>query len=256
MSAKRKPTESKHRKDRHEAEKYLWHLRPECREHFDHDHWWKKSGTNVPMEAVLWEIFRRHPETQRYHNEICDGKIALASLFPTSPPPQIAAWCCDSWPKLKKTPRRLWHEYLLEVIPPQRGFHPGAVIVLNNYRKELLSPWDSGKGDPAKFRDYIGRLSMTPTYQSRMTADVIEHDDKGRILFAIDPLSTGAGKRVEQVVKEWRKEKSAVKRGNSRLGQWGDVISSFEKQELKCEKRNDQLFARYRRIIGGLKLSR
>jgi hypothetical protein len=140
----------------------------------------------------------------------------------------------------------------LEGIPPQRGFHPGAVTVLNEYRNELLAL----KGDGATSLDYIRRLSMVPTYEGRMKSDAIEQDRKGRILLAIDPLSDGAGKQVEKIVKAWRKDKIAVTKGKARHGQWGDIISSFERDELSRpnkKKRENQLFAQYRRIVGGQK---
>ena len=142
-----------------------------------------------------------------------------------------------SWPKLDKPTMNLWREHLANN-PPQRGFHPGGVVVMNEYR-----------GEWASLSHY-----KRSRYQRLMTADMIDYDDQGKILIAIDPFSAGAGKQVEQIIKSWRKGKKAVKKGKARIGQWGDIISKFESGEFlrkRGQKRDDQLFARYRRVIGG-----
>lgn len=241
---------------RQEAQRYHWHLLPPWRERFDHDHWWLKPGQQVPLEAGIWEIFRRHPDMPSHIHRITASTETQILMSNQPAPILVAGYCFRSWPKLEKRHRKLWREFLEEVMPPQRGFHPGSVIVLNDYRKKAISLRSEAKGDPAKVLNCVRFLSFVDTYQDQMTADVVEHDKKGRILIAVDPLATGTGKLVEQIVKDWRKEKSAVKRGKPRLGQWGDVIYSFETRELSGQKRSAQLFARYRRIIGALKLSR
>jgi hypothetical protein len=62
-------------------------------------------------------------------------------------------------------------------------------------------------------------------------------------------------KRVREIIKDTRrnKQKESVP-GRSYWKEWLTVIADFEKTEMtrvvNKEKRNDQLFARYRRIIG------
>lgn len=159
------------------------------------------------------------------------------------PVPLIAAWCCDSWPKLNERTRKLWRKFLAS-----------GVIVLNDYREKLNELKQSAKEDPRKTLEVLRGYSMLPTYQNRLQAEVVDHDGDGKILLAIDPHTAGAAKQVEQVVQAWRKRRPAIKRGKARIGQWGDVISEFEQKELtpkKAIKRDDQLFARYYRIIRG-----
>ncbi len=221
-----------------EAEKYLWHLRPPWRDEFDHDHWWLNQGEDkepVTLEAAMWEIFRRHPKTlsRREHNEAMvklnsgskketDDDGTKLQLF-------LSTYCCKSWPDLQDATRGLWQVLLGEKFPPQRGFYPSPVNFLNYHR---------ATGD----RDEEWWLSRL----------VVHFHKKGRLIFAVDPFATGTGKLVEQFVKEWRQGKNPTNKGKSHLGQWLDVISSFESKELvrnSKEKQNDQLFCRYRRII-------
>lgn len=233
---------------------FLWHLAEPWREHFDHDHWWEKTGMEQPIEAWLWEIFRRQPTTLNHYLQNQTGVSPLVL-----PPHEIAKLSFLSWPKLKKRQQQLWREDMQGIIMlPQHGYNPGAVIVLNDYRKELPSPGHFIKVNVAQNLDCARRQLNVFTHQGRMTAEVVERDNRGKILLAIDPCSTGTGKRVEQIVKAWRKDKSTVKIGKPRPGQWGEVIASFENQELARQrskiKRNHQSFVRYRRIIAGLKI--
>ena len=198
------------------------------------------------MEAMLWEIFRRKPETQELHftavAKIRRHPNDVVTPLLTGPVSLAAACCCQTWPKLGKRLRWVWHDHL-ENTKPQRGFHPGALTVLNEYRKDLIS---SEKSVWENFH----KISY---HQSRMAGEIIEQDNKGKILFAVDPLASGIGKRVEQILKSWPKEKRAFKPAKFRPGQWGDVISSFENEELSRKRRKekgyDQRFAKYRRII-------
>jgi hypothetical protein len=117
----------------------------------------------------------------------------------------------------------------------------------------LVALKHSPKGDVTKRLDLARGLMMVSTKQSRMTAEAIAQDTQGKILLAIDPLATGAGKQVERIVKAWRNGRKAVNRGKLQLKKSRNVIAKFEAQELSRkanEIRDDQLFAQYRRIIG------
>src|SRR5260221_583924 len=50
---------------RREAERYLWHLRPQWQGRFNHDHWWSIPPADISPEAALWEALRRHPGVER-----------------------------------------------------------------------------------------------------------------------------------------------------------------------------------------------
>jgi hypothetical protein len=128
---------------------------------------------------------------------------------------------------------------------PQRGYHPGAVTTLNDFRKETILPGEEAKGDPRNYLRYM-------IYKDRMVAAAVDHDKHGKILIAVDPLATGTGKQIERIVKNWRGRQGAAEIGKPRLGQWLNVIASFEEHELnrsEKQRRNDQLFARYRRTL-------
>src|ERR1700722_7176799 len=47
-----------------EARKFLWHLQTNWRDKFDHDLWWNETDSKATQEAAMWEVLRRHPQTE------------------------------------------------------------------------------------------------------------------------------------------------------------------------------------------------
>ena len=97
----KRPRDTRSRsQQRRDAEKFLWHLEEPWKQVFSHQHWWYKdpktkgkdssSGKwkrespaligNIPDESVVWEMFRRHPETQ-YLNRECIRAIKQVKSF-------------------------------------------------------------------------------------------------------------------------------------------------------------------------------
>jgi hypothetical protein len=222
------------------------------RQRFAHDHWWKEPAqVATPLEAAFWEIFRRNPKIGELLKQLpqvvferWDDDLLVAGLS------------LESWPQLGNAGRKFWRYFLIERMPPQRGLHADAVILVNQHRKKLWRMQRHSKEDPGKMREYARALAIWGISKEWID-DAVQCDRDGRVLIAVDPLATGIGKLVEQIVKDWRRDFIPKQKGKQRLDQWLDVIACFEKAELDRHRgvnRDDQLFVRYRRIIDRLKL--
>lgn len=252
---------------REKSARFLWHFAPPWHEQFDHTPWWIESGSgDVPLEAALWDLFRRHPNMACAHREFDrsfrprnkrDGSpaMALIALGPFGP---LAASCGSTWPKLPEYERTLWRRYLAHVAP-QRGFHPDP-RVLN------ASDWAAAMDHLGITEDLLlrcfGASNARELGQSHdemslpdgIASSAVQEHRNGRILISIDPRFDGQGEHVDRIVAEWRKSQRPTRPGKAHTGQWLDVIKRFEDREPlpKGQIRNDQVFALYRRKIAAL----
>jgi hypothetical protein len=267
MSAKRKTIQSKHSQDRREAEKYLWHLCPPWRDKFKHDHWWKPPPSKVELEAVIWEILRRHPRAEQL--------LAKRELFQDSPEIDffISQSGTSSWPMLSKKKKKAWIKRISIELRPQHGFFGNnlseAVEVIADGRIGFHGKkfWDSMAADatqPYAF-DEMERAKKiwndsTPRkgiFGGGINFDAFKCLTLGRVLVGFDPNYPGVEKLVQMKVKELvsRAKIQSHKHntpGRSYWAEWLEVIGNFEKEELKREPtviRDDQLFKRYRGFI-------
>jgi hypothetical protein len=229
---------------RREAEHYLWHLRPEWRERFDHEHWWNGKEDKVPIEAVMWEIMRRHPNAARVHQRWNSDDEMNELQF------QVGRDGLRSWPKLTAQQQGDFKKRLWELSPSHHGFAAPPVTVLNDFR-----PFDKhirklkSKKDNERLSEFKMRL------ERRLWRNMLSFHNKGQIIVAID--IGGNADRVARGVKEAvQKLRGAAKLnaiGKSRTFQRLNVIAEFENEELsrKLSKtnRNADLFTRYRRTI-------
>lgn len=236
MKANTKSSARSHREQRLAAKDFLWHFDLAWRDRFEHDHWWlEKPKEQISLEASMWELFRRHPMTLRNrikHEQIVKSNSAIKQgkedvsrehqLF-------LSTYCCSSWQHLDAATQELWRIFLSEKVTPQHGFYPCPVTVLNHQLHGDC--WDE---------------------EIWLSRSVKQFHKKGGIIIAIDPDAFGTGKLVEQIVHDWPRHEP-VKKGKSRHDQWCNVIDVFEREEKSRISskavRNDQWFARYRRII-------
>jgi hypothetical protein len=275
MSAKRKTAESKHKKVRVEAEKYLWHLRPPWMERFDHGHWWKKD--KATQDAAMWEVLRRHPQAEKL---LCKDQTLNANLFELEL--HIKENGHRAWPEAIQTDikfAKYWGKSLGS-LPPQWGVVKHGMFDVDQIQDRKIQ--ELGR----RFNDSLQR------YQS---PEKIDHDAlrsayriwnathkegnmsvpdldsnvgafnalfNGCVLVGFDPTKPGIAEMVEKTVRGIINE---AKRGHeigntarkSYWEAWLDVIAQFEDSEIprilsrlpprKIPIRNDQLFARYRR---------
>jgi hypothetical protein len=270
MSAKRKSVESRHRKDRREAEKYLWHLSLAWREKFDHDSWWNKNPANVKPEAVVWEILRRHPQTEKF--------VAGESLTAMSPKTSffVSSFAVKSWAKLDEPLQRRWSEWLNE-LPPQHGVLFKDVKVIGDTSDWHIEEIEKMRSLTKQFNDSItgtqpiawdkwirAQIIWDTTAPHGQAAgggpswNAFECLSGGCVLVGFDPNDPGiektVQKRVKEIVTAARQHPAAqAVDGRYRGRDWLDIISRFEQPELARKKgespRDDQIFACYRRVI-------
>lgn len=227
------------------SESFLWHFAPTIhadlvsKQPFSHEHWWGKTPEDVPLDAAMWELFRRHPQIprllaridQRFINPTPAALLGVGKFMLDNLECALARMCCLTWKELEKTDLLIWGHVMAAKVKGQSGFYPQPVHVLN-----------------------YSRLSPTkPSHpENDLQTRVVELDRNGMLLLAIDPFAPRLGKRVEEVAAQWRHGLKPRKVGKASVGQWLKVIATFESAERTRKKtvnRDDQLFARYRRVI-------
>jgi hypothetical protein len=225
--------------ERRNTDAFLWHFQPSP---FSHVHWWK-AGESVPLEAAVWELIRRHPDAKATRAKM-HGDVLLKPLAAF-----VGCHCFKAWRELGKSlqaafVRRLWKEY-----QAQHGFIAPPVAVLNDHRpfQNYYRQLETG-GQKTRLAESAKRLAL------HVSTSAIESHLVGLILIAVDPNAPPAriAKGVTSAVADWQNGRQPMDTGKARIGQWLDVIASFEKSEISRQKkqiRNDQLFARYRRAI-------
>jgi hypothetical protein len=261
---------------------FVWHLRSPFVKRFHYTHWWPEDASDVPIEAALWEMLRRHPEAvQLARFSRAKAKLGRAQNSPNEAKRQRALqlfnlvscgelgffewFIVDHWSKSwqelslpkKGEPgqpprpgeRREWLDALVK-IPPQRGFDPRPLYSITAQSVD----WKRGANPNAALiadvqEQEIARLS-------------IEHHRAGRVVVAVDPYVSNvkaAGVAFGRLLKAHRDpETKPADHGKERIANWLAVIREFENAETEWkteEKRSDryhQLAVRYRRIVGSL----
>ncbi len=297
-----------------ESEKFLWHLLQPWVEKYSHQHWWGEAAQGVELEAAIWEILRRHPDTEwflisdfldpesnptdanwspreQFLKENLDvywqqHRKKFYKKFYYDPVYKefyydlhrrekeidltLGCYALRSWVELPKKEQKRWKGDLFE-LDPQHGHCPNLSYLvdilpdIDYMRKEVIAELrvaakrhhsTGGKDESLRkiLNEEVGENALIKGFA------------EGQIFIGFDPCVPNIEKlvleRVRASVRKWRRlfPKSHVKShdlrsaGRARVAQWLDIIKRFEEAELsRCDrtKRGDQLFARYRRTIGG-----
>lgn len=268
----KQPTMSANKEARKDAEKYLWHLRPPWHDKFDHEHWWMQNPEKANQDAAVWEVLRRHPQT---------GKLLTKEtpLYQESSEIEftLAFHGALSWPKIGKAEwlgllQKRWSQNLSD-LPPQWGVSRHGLseidVIQNQEIKDLGKRyWDTYKPSLPHRPGDFNALKRAQKIWNKSAAPLGAFGggsnfwtfcslSLGRVLIGFDPNKPGIEKLVQKKVREIIKEKRRRKGTDAPTGRsfwkvWLDVIAKFEEAELARttkQKRDDQLFARYRRII-------
>ena len=274
MKPKRIEGVNAHKKQRLEAEKYLWHLRPPWLARFDHNHWWLKSESSQEEQSqagAMWEVLRRHPHTEK-----------LLNRDPALKPPllEFERYLADfggcSWLKftdLNIKFAKYWRKSLID-LPSQWGFVTDGmfeVCPIKDPKIEALGKRYAASVDRYRDLKKIDIAALKEAYllwnatcdDNGLKVPVLESNASafnalfgGCILIYFDPAKPGiaeiVNRKVRRLINEIRNnsgKRNLVRR--SHWEGWLSVIARFEQGELSLEPktiRNDQNFARYRRI--------
>ena len=214
----------------------------------------RRPFCGVALEAAMWEIFRRHPrigETLGIKPFLTRLRASDVSLLKRGNENfRLAALSRRAWPELPKYSNRQgkligpWQDFL-KTIPPQHGYYPNAVEVLEARKfGSCLSP----KKRAHELEDLHEEINRNHIYEEAVAAEM-----GGRLLINLDPFAPNVGKEVEKIAAKFRRSDRAQDKGEARVIQWLQAISRFEKEAIKCQTGkilDDQNFASYRRIIG------
>jgi len=267
---------TKTQKERREAKLFKWHMRSPVHERYDHEHWWitwQKENKTVPQAAMVWEIFRRHPDTYAsftlnrrglalLHVTAKTGDLDFGDALAVARLPQareyliLAAHCFDSWPNLPNPVQRMWRQYFHDRLTPQHGCQPSAVVVLNDYRATAILKSSLAKSDAQKRRAYqrhIATLAMSQP--DDFLCGCKDYDATGRIIIAIDP--SAPIHRIESTVKAavaaWPRRAELRDNSKNRVENCLAIIAEFEQEKAGPKKLKrialEEPFVRYRRII-------
>jgi hypothetical protein len=273
--AKLERPESKHRSDRLEAEKYLWHLHLPWRNKFNHEHWWDENS-KPPDGAVVWEILRRHPRAKRILEE------KGTKYFQSDLEHFISFNAPLSWPLLGKIDAMLhksWAKALGE-LPVQHGisnvdregiFQVVKVIGEKNLTQlnEISSlgkqHWNSiSSGGKIAIREWKRAQMIWNNSAARggivgggINWETFAYLSLGGVLIGFDPNFPGVDKLVQKKIKEIiaaaRPETGAPStKGKSYWKSELKAIKAFEADYMGHEeihKRDEKLFTPYRNSI-------
>jgi len=233
-------------KARSDSKRFLWHFKDSPHKEFSHRHWWKDNPQAVSVEAAIWEILRRHPRAHEGLEQVTSG-IRREGF------PQLQAWvgfhCLLDWTELSES---LKTDFIrrIQSLPPQHGWLPPPMTVLNDFRKwRALLERIKSRGDGPELKKCEATLR-------KFLVEAVENcHDRGQLMVAIDvgapiPAIT---KAITSAVENFRGDQKPHDVGKNRIDDALAVVSEFEKKELSRDSRktgrDDQLFARYRRII-------
>jgi hypothetical protein len=173
-----------------------------------------------------------------------------------------------SWPALARTHKSLqksWSRKLCE-LPPQHGiqefdddavgviFHPEIAALGKKYWNWIDNGVEGGS-DALHRAQEIWNASAAEIghFGDGINSGVFWTLSLGQVLVSFDPKIPGienvVRREVEKIVARHREHHV----GRSRCEDWLNVIREFEETQLNSKKNvilDDQLFARYRRIIG------
>lgn len=247
------------------ASRYLWHLEPDWTARFAHDHWWTGSAAAAPQEAVVWEVLRRHPTTKRLIDS--RGVRAPASLKGC---PYLRLFFAKhglkSWQMLSSEEREGCLE-AVSVILPQRGVIPSTGGV-----GEIGAPDDADRSIFAEIRrlsrihadslvrgdvEDAGSIDRAEELWNQVHLRVFHCIRQGHVLISFDPLmprvETKVAESIQRIVALAQTTGTSPK-SRARCEDWLNAIDRFETVQLRPGRnfrRDDQLFATYRRIFDG-----
>jgi hypothetical protein len=180
----------------------------------------------------------------------------------------LETWATYSWVELPKREQKYWREEIRK-IRPQHGFRSDQ-----DYEVQVIPDLDRlPRSSLAKLRaaaksgrnPLAGNGSLEKLWEQEHCGNAIGAFASGDLLVQFNPYVPDVEKlvsdRVRTAVQKWRRLfpksfhrwRNHHSLGRARIPDWLGVIKSFEDAELSSDegvKRDDQLFARYRRIIG------
>lgn len=191
----------------------------------------------MSVEAAAWEIFRRRTvipalcEQAKMQGWAIDVQkddaaqlLAIGNDLPHFKANQalLASFATLAWPALN-----ISEKVINTLLPPQHGCRPSSVGVLN---------------------------FTTGSEREQSIEQAAQSSKQGKLVLVVDPCAHGIGAKVEAFATMWRTlcGKPQTNYGRARVDTWLAMIADFESAELNRpagQKRGDQLFARYRRII-------
>lgn len=252
--------------------RYTWHLRASFRDKFDGSHWWKVRPNSDPL-AALYELARRHPLVAEQQLIVAPppwGRppVPLPPICEPHPSLQWTRWLrLKSWPKLTNSERGKWKSSLGKL----KGFDLRAKESLcrNITRLAHLAIYSQrGEANKAfvKSSPILKGLAWfqfftDPTdreWDEAIAQHAAEARRKGYILLGVAP-DLPAGKAGAILAAEYRKHLRTYPplqtRGRARWEDWLPLIAAFEDAERSQHKGRNQIFARYRRAVDGIRFA-
>jgi len=259
------------RQERKESQRYLWHLKSPWLREFDHQPWWGNRENQVTEEAAMWEVLRRHPQTEKLltlegplHPLYSDHERFLAEYGRQT-------WSTltnrfydfnKKWRKSLSSVHAQWgvaafgYSEIVTITDPELAML-GKKFKENFFSQKFGNEVDADPYERArKIWNLIERLNEATVNTCSSNRDAFEVLSSGGVLIGFNPNKPGIAERVQIEVRRLIKEKSGSKEaenaGKSYFRSWLAIIAQFEKSELNRPRmtiRDDQLFARYRRIF-------
>ena len=226
-----------------DTKRFLWHLNLPWLKSFSHRHWWGETPVNVDIDAVIWEIFRRHPNTEililKNRMGSLSGKSKELFLKQSLSPywqnhrrefdESIRLWSSDngrvsrsydllllqnancSWSDLPKLQQERWKAQLLGELKPQYGFNPPPPDVVETFPNldsiaNILKAVNHVKSKSGKFKLW---LELWNQELKKAKGDQTGTYYWGCIHVRFDPSQANIEKVMKEIVRDnvrkWRK---------------------------------------------------
>lgn len=231
-----------------------------------------KEPGRVTREAAAWEVLRRHPTSEG----LLAGTCTTDAVLMTHVAFFIKVAGLRAWPTLEDSDQKSW-KIALESLPPQHGicYASGDEVSVvfgptgdNSHEfhqiQELLAKyWNWASGDPNADPKDGSALNTAERLWNRIAKKQgFFLSTWGKALIGFDPFRPGIEKLVAREVKKLaaearRQRGTPASVGKAYFSDWLETIRAFEKAELQRTPnvtRDDQLFYRYRKMIGSWKL--
>ena len=226
---------TKTQSEREKAKAFLWHFKhPE----FSRDRWWENSGKplkEVTQDAVLWELLRRNPRTEKWLSATREdyGKIR----FPVEV--SLSYWGCRPWNKLTDRNKRFWNSNINNCVVAQHGI---AAVPITAVRT-LCNP--AARSDPSREvrdvamsqKDFGAFQEALRLYECRNLGHLFfDAIVKGRAIVSVDLSIPGIEHTVKEAVERLASEYWLRFRegrfpdfGQAHVSDWLNTVSEFEK---------------------------
>lgn len=249
--------------------RYTWHLRERK---FDHSHWWEKAPKADPI-AACYELARRHPlaETPRPKIYFPGGQPPILPPPISELKPSLHCTRClamKSWPSLTDSERAEWKSSIRKArgldLRPEES-------VCRNLTSLAYSTVPQRRVDAAMAAaerlppELVGMAALglygDPTAAEREAAiadAAVEAYRQGYLLLAVAPDL--APDKFQSAVSENYREHLRLnpqpKPGHHpKWHVWLKRISEFEDDEKYHGGAKSQIFARYRRVVDGIRFA-